>query len=232
MTTGAPGCSGAAATEGVTIVCNGCTDAAAATTTAAAAAATTDTTGCRRKHKNECPRVAQTEHLPGVAAELGMVSRDDNDDDDDNNDDGGEKEKEKGGGGEVKAAVEEARKLSLQKPGRTAGSTSVDPTTTHDERQRQRQHAANKPPTEGGQGGDPCAQAGNERGMLREEGKAGAESFLIPGEAGKNGMGSKWTLKTLQKRLAGMGVDVPVLWGDIHDVVIKTLIAIEAQVKA
>ena len=50
------------------------------------------------------------------------------------------------------------------------------------------------------------------------------------GEA-KHGMGSKWTLKTLQKRLAGMGVDVPTLWGEIHDVVIKTLIAIEAQVK-
>lgn len=27
-----------------------------------------------------------------------------------------------------------------------------------------------------------------------------------------------------------MGVDVRALWGDIHDVVIKTLVAIEAQV--
>lgn len=44
-------------------------------------------------------------------------------------------------------------------------------------------------------------------------------------------LGSKWSLGALKKRLAKMGVDVPVLWGDIHDVVIKTLIAIEAQVR-
>ncbi|CAB1099685.1 unnamed protein product [Ectocarpus sp. CCAP 1310/34] len=43
------------------------------------------------------------------------------------------------------------------------------------------------------------------------------------------GMGSKWSLKVLRRRLAGMGVDVPALWQDIHSVVIKTLIAIEAQ---
>ncbi|CAM9216516.1 unnamed protein product, partial [Ectocarpus sp. 13 AM-2016] len=46
------------------------------------------------------------------------------------------------------------------------------------------------------------------------------------------GMGSKWSLKVLRRRLAGMGVDVPALWQDIHSVVIKTLIAIEAQVSA
>lgn len=47
----------------------------------------------------------------------------------------------------------------------------------------------------------------------------------------KGGTGSKWSLKALQRRLVDMGVDVPALWRDINDVVIKTLIAIEAQVK-
>eukprot|EP00752_Nemacystus_decipiens_P009213 g8229.t1 len=49
---------------------------------------------------------------------------------------------------------------------------------------------------------------------------------------GGRGTGSKWSLKALRRRLAEMGVDVPALWGNIHDLCIKTLIAIEAQVSA
>ncbi|CAM9200114.1 unnamed protein product [Ectocarpus fasciculatus] len=52
------------------------------------------------------------------------------------------------------------------------------------------------------------------------------------GRRAGGGMGSKWSLKVLRRKLAGMGVDVPALWQDIHSVVIKTLIAIEAQVSA
>ncbi|CAM9930919.1 unnamed protein product, partial [Hapterophycus canaliculatus] len=46
----------------------------------------------------------------------------------------------------------------------------------------------------------------------------------------RGGKGSKWSLKALRRSLAEMGVDVPALWEDINSVVIKTLIAIEAQV--
>ena len=46
----------------------------------------------------------------------------------------------------------------------------------------------------------------------------------------KGATGSKWSLATLWKRLSGMGVDVPALRAEIHDVVIKTLVAIEVQV--
>lgn len=38
-------------------------------------------------------------------------------------------------------------------------------------------------------------------------------------------------MKALRRRLAEMGVNVPALWEDIHSVVIKTLVAIEAQVR-
>ena len=76
--------------------------------------------------------------------------------------------------------------------------------------------------------GPEMLRQGNEGEEEKEE-EAGAGGICMSREA-RHGMGSKWTLKTLQKRLAGMGVDVPTLWGEIHDVVIKTLIAIEAQV--
>ncbi|CAM9736852.1 unnamed protein product [Ascophyllum nodosum] len=48
----------------------------------------------------------------------------------------------------------------------------------------------------------------------------------------KGATGSKWSLATLWKRLSGMGVDVPALRAEIHDVVIKTLVAIEVQVSS
>lgn len=46
----------------------------------------------------------------------------------------------------------------------------------------------------------------------------------------KGGRGSKWNLAGLRKRLAWMGFNVPALWEEINELVIKTLIAIEGQV--
>lgn len=102
-------------------------------------------------------------------------------------------------------------------------------------RHRQRTSEAHREGEGGGRGS--WVECGDVRGMSRQGDQGEEEKQEEAGGAGvcmsreaKNGMGSKWTLKTLQKRLAGMGVDVPTLWGEIHDVVIKTLIAIEAQV--
>ena len=44
--------------------------------------------------------------------------------------------------------------------------------------------------------------------------------------------GHKWRLTALKARLAAMGIDVPTLWRDVHDLIIKTFIAIEQQVVA
>ncbi|CAM9607844.1 unnamed protein product, partial [Choristocarpus tenellus] len=43
---------------------------------------------------------------------------------------------------------------------------------------------------------------------------------------------SKWSLHTLHQRFVAMGVDTTALWKDIHSVIIKTLISIEAQVSS
>lgn len=67
-----------------------------------------------------------------------------------------------------------------------------------------------------------------ERKAKRRRGSMGG---VFPSPTGmEGGFGSKWSLQVLWRRLEVMGVDVPALWGNIHDVVIKTLIAIEAQV--
>lgn len=73
---------------------------------------------------------------------------------------------------------------------------------------------------------EPTTAKGNTRRGKKESGAPSAGGRRVGG-----GMGSKWSLKVLRRRLAGMGVDVPALWQDIHSVVIKTLIAIEAQVQ-
>ncbi|CBN78071.1 conserved unknown protein [Ectocarpus siliculosus] len=74
---------------------------------------------------------------------------------------------------------------------------------------------------------EPTTVQGSTRTGKKESGGSSAGSKRVGG-----GMGSKWSLKVLRRRLAGMGVDVPALWQDIHSVVIKTLVAIEAQVSA
>lgn len=68
-------------------------------------------------------------------------------------------------------------------------------------------------------------------GTGKNEGKEKGKPLPTIGRGVRGGMGSKWSLRDLRGRLAGMGLDVPALWGDINDSVIKTLIAIEAQVK-
>lgn len=58
----------------------------------------------------------------------------------------------------------------------------------------------------------------------------GAEKALPGRRVG--GMGNKWSLACLKRKLSEMGVDVPSLWNGIHDIIIKTLISIEGQVRA
>lgn len=58
----------------------------------------------------------------------------------------------------------------------------------------------------------------------------GFTSSMPVDEVENGGRGSKWSLASLRKRLAWMGVDVPALWEKIHELIIKTLIAIEGQV--
>lgn len=85
--------------------------------------------------------------------------------------------------------------------------------------------------TERADGGGRCPGCGedDETPRLPRAGEKSASRSHSWGVRG--GKGSKWSLKALRRSLAEMGVDVPALWEDIHSVVIKTLIAIEAQVR-
>lgn len=95
--------------------------------------------------------------------------------------------------------------------------TSADGATVEDSRAGKRKGAASRT-------GSSSPTNGKGRGMSGGRGRGAG--------GGGGGTGSKWSLKALRRRLAEMGVDVPALWENIHDLCIKTLIAIEAQVKS
>eukprot|EP00903_Cladosiphon_okamuranus_P011769 g11063.t1 len=82
--------------------------------------------------------------------------------------------------------------------------------------------------TNAGSAAEDDSRPGNRKGTDPRTGSSSpAEGKARRG--GRGGTGSKWSLKALRRRLTEMGVDVPALWGNIHDLCIKTLIAIEAQ---
>jgi len=60
-----------------------------------------------------------------------------------------------------------------------------------------------------------------------QKNKAG---FVKNEDADRDDVGQKWSLRAVKAALAAMGHDVDALWARIHDIIIKTLLAVEANI--
>jgi hypothetical protein len=54
--------------------------------------------------------------------------------------------------------------------------------------------------------------------------------FVKNEDADRDDVGQKWSLRAVKAALASMGHDVEALWARIHDIIIKTLLAVEANI--
>ncbi len=60
-----------------------------------------------------------------------------------------------------------------------------------------------------------------------QKNKAG---FVKNEDADRDDVGQKWSLRAVKAALSSMGHDVDALWARIHDIIIKTLLAVEANI--